>query len=89
MRRTKSESDLNIENSECQSTEHSSKTKSKLEAFTKMMFNRAKNGCVDSPNKESGSSSGAWLNKLWYENFLFTYTVYQKFRFLDVAVGET
>ncbi|XP_037041972.1 slowpoke-binding protein-like [Bradysia coprophila] len=65
VRRTQSESDLSVENSECQSTENSSKPKSKLGVLTKMMFNRAKNSPDGSPSKESGSSSSAWLNKLW------------------------
>lgn len=67
--RSQSESDLNAEISECQPTENTPKAKSKLETITKIIFNRAKtskNTPDGSPNKDAGSSSGAWLNKMWY-----------------------
>lgn len=67
--RSQSESDLNAEISECPPTENTPKAKSKLETITKIIFNRAKtskNTPDGSPNKDAGSSSGAWLNKMWY-----------------------
>lgn len=74
VRRTQSEPDIN--DAQLSETEQTSQnpakvaTASKLENFTKKLFNRtsanaSKDNAVDSPKKVSSSSSMTWMENLW------------------------
>ncbi|XP_055326371.1 slowpoke-binding protein-like [Sitodiplosis mosellana] len=62
--RTQSETDINADISECEQTENPPKVSSKLETFTKMLFNRS-NSLQHSPKKVTSSSSTTWMENLW------------------------
>lgn len=67
VRRTQSESDVNVDSAEYERIESSPKASSKLEAFKNMLFNRI-NASKDSPKKLTSSSSTTWMEK-WYSIF--------------------
>lgn len=62
VRRTQSESDVNVDSAEYEQIESSPKASSKLEAFKKMLFNRV-NASKDSPKEITSSSSATWMEK--------------------------